>query len=170
MRASLAAIQLRSRSGKRQSGFSLIELLIVIAVLLIIAAIAIPNFVRSKMRANESAAVQNLRIITTANVVYLTTYGIGFVDGLPKLGGNLVIVDANSAGLIDSVLASGQKTVYKFTYTVLTRDPSNHPTAYSLTAEPTTPGGTGDRYFYTDQTAIIRFNTGTAAVATDTPI
>jgi prepilin-type N-terminal cleavage/methylation domain-containing protein len=169
MRTNLARLQLR-RIGKRQGGFSLIELLIVIAVLLIIAAIAIPNFIRSKMRANESAAVQNLRTITTANVVYLTTYGIGFAEDLTKLGGNLVIVDANNAGLIDSVLASGTKSGYIYTYTVLARDPASRPVSYSVTAEPTSIGVTGDRYFYTDQTAIIRFSTTAMATASDTPI
>ena len=154
----------------KEGGFSLIELLIVVAVLLIIAAIAIPNFVRSKMRANESAAVQNMRIITTANVVYLTTYGIGFAEDLTKLGGNLVIVDSNNAGLIDSVLASGTKSGYIYTYTVLVRDPASHPVSYSVTATPTTIGVTGDRYFYTDQTAIIRQSTTGTAGPTDAPI
>ncbi len=68
-------------SGKTNggnAGFSLIELLVVVAVILIIAAIAIPNFIRSRMRANESAAAQDARTITTAEVIYSTTYGIGF--------------------------------------------------------------------------------------------
>src|ERR1700688_2206882 len=103
---------------KNGAGFSLIELLIVVAVILVIAAIAIPNFIRSKMRANEAAAVQNLRTITTANTVYLTTYGLGFASNLPHLGGNAVIVDSTAAGLIDSVLSSGIKAGYSFTYVV----------------------------------------------------
>src|SRR6267154_5145843 len=103
----------------RQKGFSLIELLVVVAVILIVAAIAIPNFIRSKMRANEAAAVQNSRNITTAEVVYSTTYGIGFSIDLPTLSGNGVIVDQNSAGLIDTVLAAGTKSGYVFTYTIL---------------------------------------------------
>ena len=74
------------RRTEKQRGFSLIELLIVVAVILIIAAIAIPNFIRSRMRANETAAVQNLRNITTANTVYLITYGVGFADSLAQLG------------------------------------------------------------------------------------
>ncbi len=59
-------------------GFSLIELLIVVAVILVIAAIAIPNFIRSKMRANEASAVANIRNITTGEVIYSTTYNIGY--------------------------------------------------------------------------------------------
>ncbi len=163
-------IPIRSTRSKTQHGFSLVELLIVVAVILIIAAIAIPNFIRSKMRANESAAVQNLRNITTANTVYLTTYGIGFSTNLAKLGGNAVIVDSNNAGLIDSVLSSGVKNGYTFTYTVTATAPNGDPVAYSVTADPTNVGVTGERRFYTDQTAIIRFSTTGSATATDTPI
>src|SRR6202521_4067344 len=82
-------------------GFSLIELLIVVAVILIIAAIAIPNYMKSKMRANEASAVQNLRNITTAELVYSTTYSIDFSDGLAKLSGSSITPDQDNAGLID---------------------------------------------------------------------
>ncbi len=158
------------KSLKEQDGFSLIELLIVVAVILVIMAIAIPNFVRSRLRANESAAVQNLRMITTANTVYLTTYGIGYADGLPSLGGEPVIPDSTQAGLIDSILSAGVKTGYVYTYSVVTRDPANHVVAYTLTAEPTTFGSTGERYFFTNQTAIIHFSTTGSATASDPPI
>src|SRR5712692_9553686 len=109
----------RKRSSRGARGFSLIELLIVVAVILIIAGVAIPNFIRSKMRANEAAAVSNLRNISTAEVSYSTTYGIGCSSNLAKLGpppGGSVFVDANNAGLIDDVLATGVKTGYVFTY------------------------------------------------------
>ena len=153
----------RELRREKQRGFSLIELLIVVAVILIVAAIAIPNFVRTKMRANESAAVQNLRNITTANTVYLTTYGIGFADSLAKLGGNAVLVDSTAAGLIDSVLSSGVKSGYSFTYAVSATDPSGQVVGYSVTAEPTNVGATGQTSFFTDQSCIIRQNsTGTA--------
>jgi prepilin-type N-terminal cleavage/methylation domain-containing protein len=158
------------RRTTRDSGFSLVELLIVVSVILIIAAIAIPNFIRSKMRANESGAVANLRNITTANVAYLTTYGIGYASGLPKLSGNNVIVDANAAGLIDEVLAAGNKSGYSYGYSVATVDSQGHVVAYTLTAEPLNFGTTGEKYFYTDQTAIIRFNTAAPATVTDPAI
>ena len=154
----------------RQRGFSLIELLIVVAVILIIAAIAIPNFIRSKMRANEAAAVQNLRTVTTANVIYLTTYGHGFSSSLPHLGGNAVIVDSTAAGLIDSVLSSGIKSGYSFSYAVTATDSTGAVVGYSVNAQPLNVGATGVNFFYTDQTAIIRVNSTAAAGPSDSPI
>jgi len=162
----------QSKSGKTKTsqGFSLIELLVVVAVILIVAAIAIPNFIRSKMRANEAAAVANLRNITTAEIVYSTTYGIGFSDNLAKLGGTLLLVDQNNAGLIDSVLASGSKTGYTFTYSILSQDAAGHVVAFAVTADPTLAGKSGDRHFYADQSAVIRHNETTTATAGDSPI
>lgn len=155
---------------KTERGFSLIELLIVVSVILIIAAIAIPNFIRSRMRANEAAAVQNMRSIATANTIYITTYGIGFSTNLTKLGGDLVIVDANNAGLIDSVLATGSKSGYSYGYTVTATDAAGNPVGYSLNANPLTVGTTGENYFYTDQSAIVRHNTTGAAGPSDPAI
>src|SRR5690348_11570015 len=100
----------RSKRSKGSAGFTLIELLIVVAVILVIAGIAIPNFIRSKMRANEAGAVANLRTITTASVVYNTTYGTGFAPSLAALGGDPPTPSASQAGLIDSVLSSGVKS------------------------------------------------------------
>jgi type IV pilus assembly protein PilA len=154
------------KSERSNAGFSLIELLIVVAVILIIAAIAIPNFIRSKMMANEAAAVQNSRNITTAEVVYSTTYGIGFSPNLTSLTGSSAVVDQNNAGLIDSVLAAGAKSGYSFTYSVLTQDALGHVTGYSLNADPLTTS-TGTRHFYTDQTSVIRANETTTAGPSD---
>jgi len=159
-----------SRTNKRSAGFTLIELLIVVAVILIIAGTAIPNFIRSKMRANEAGAVANLRTITTASVVYNTTYGVGFAPTLAALGGNAATPSSSQAGLIDSVLSVGVKSGYVFTYAVLATDVNGNAQAYSIIADPVTPGTTGDRHFYTDQSAVIRQNLTTSAGPSDPPI
>ena len=159
-----------SRKSKRSAGFTLIELLIVVAVIMVIAGIAIPNFIRSKMRANEAGAVSNLRTITTASVVYTTTYGSGFASSLATLGGNPATPSASQAGLIDLVLSSGVKSGFIYTYTVLATDANGNAQAFSVTADPITPGTTGDRHFYTDQSAVIRQNLTTTAGPSDPPI
>jgi len=159
-----------ARRSKRSAGFTLIELLIVVAVIMVIAGIAIPNFIRSKMRANEAGSVANLRTITTASVVYNTTYGVGFAPSLAALGGNPANPSATQAGLIDSVLSSGVKSGYLFTYTVTATDASGNAQAYAANADPITPGTTGDRHFYTDQSAVIRQNLTATAGPSDPPI
>ncbi len=151
-------------------GFSLIELLIVVAVILIIAAIAIPNFIQSKERANEAAAAQNLRTVTTANVIYSTTYQIGYSLTLSDLGGNGATVSQTSAELIDPVLSSGQKTGYQYSYAVLTTDSYGNPTGYSMNADPLVQSYTGTRHFYADQTGVIRENDTAPAGPSDNPI
>ncbi len=159
-----------SKQSSRSKGFSLIELLVVVAVILIIAAIAIPNYLSSKMRANEASAVQNMRNISTANALYSTTYGISFSPDLPSLSGTAAIPSSSSAELIDTVLASGVKSGYSFSYTAVTTDSLGHVVDYALTANPLVPGNTGQRYFYTDQTYVIRSNLTTTAGPSDPAI
>jgi prepilin-type N-terminal cleavage/methylation domain-containing protein len=154
---------------RTQTGFSLIELLIVVAIILILAAIAIPNFLASRMSANESSAVQETRAITTAEVVYNTQYQIGYSALLVHLGDNGPITSTN-AGLIDSILASGTKSGYSFTYVPLNVDAAGHFQSYTLNGNPMNPGYSGRKYFYTDQTAIMRFNLLGAATGADPPI
>jgi type IV pilus assembly protein PilA len=160
----------KATSSASARGFSLIELLVVVAVILIIAAIAIPNFIQSKERANESTAVQNLRTITTANVIYSTTYGIGYSATLTNLGGNGTTIGQTNAELIDSVLSTGQKNGYNYTYAQLATDASGNITSYSVNADPVAPNFTGTLHFYTDQSALIRENNSATAGPTDTPI
>ena len=155
-------------ANQSSRGFSLIELLIVVAIILIIAAIAVPNFLRSKMAANESSAVANLRNIDTAEVVYGTTYGVGYSPTLAALGGQPTVPDASQAGLIDSVLSAGTKSGYVFgTFAVTSSDASGNVLGYSVNADPKLVGTTGTRHFYSDQTAIIRQNTTAVAGAGD---
>lgn len=154
---------------KRQAGFSLIELLIALAIILIVAAIAIPNFMRSRMAANEAAAVQNMRDITTGQVVYSTTYGIGFSGTLGNLGGTGPAT-ATSAGLIDDILATGTKSGFIYTYVPTNPDPKGNPQGFALNANPQNFGATGQRYFFTDQSGVIRQSLVAPAKPSDNPI
>jgi prepilin-type N-terminal cleavage/methylation domain-containing protein len=154
---------------RKQAGFSLIELLIVIAIILVIAAIAIPNLMASRMAANESSAVQETRAITTAEVVYTTQYNIGYSAQLTNLGEGAVI-NSTTAGLIDSVLAAGVKTGYSFVYAPLNQDTAGHYQGFTLNANPLQPGGSGRKYFFTDQTGVIRFSLTAPAIAADPAI
>jgi type II secretory pathway pseudopilin PulG len=142
----------------------------VVAVILILAAIAIPNFIQSKMRTNESAAGQSLRTLTTAEALYSTSYGIGYSPDLPSLGGSGATPGPTNAELVDAVLSSGIKSGYTFNYTALTTDALGNVTSYSVNANPTAPGYTGMRYFYADQTGVIRGNFSAPAGPTDNPL
>src|SRR5580704_11613299 len=104
---------------RKQKGFSLIELLIVVAIILIIAAIAIPNLLRARIAANESSAVASIRTLNTAQISYNSAYPtIGFAAGLGALAGTTCTPPTSaSACLIDTQLASGTKSGYSFAMT-----------------------------------------------------
>ena len=152
----------------REKGFSLIELLVVVAIIMVIVAIAIPNLLRTRMTANETSAVGSLSALNTACITYLTIYG-GYPPSLASLGPGSAAT-STSADLIDSVLSSGTKGGYNFTYSAGPRDASGRVNVYSVTAEPSSPGSTGQKSFYTDQSAVIRSNTSGPADVTSTPI
>ncbi len=162
-------------------GFSLIELLIVVAIILIIAAIAIPNLINARMTANEASAAQSLRSLNTAEVTYAATYNSGFTDNLSRLGKPASgLPDMNNADLVDPVLAGRSsggssnafaKGGYAFTYTPTGSNTSYGFIAqYQITAEPQARGSSGRRSFYTDETAVIRANSTASAAASDSPI
>lgn len=155
---------------RNEKGFSLIELLIVVAVILIIAAIAIPNFMRSRMRANEASAVASLRVIHSASESYATTYSnLGYPPNLVNLGGaNPCTPVPAQACLLDNTLTSGTKEGYIFVWTGDGLIPSFH---FTLTATPQSPGSSGQNMYCTDETGIIRFDpTGAGCTNISLPI
>jgi type IV pilus assembly protein PilA len=154
-----------------------------VPIILIIAAIAIPNLLRARMAANEASAVGSLRTINTAAISYSATYPNGFPPSLDSLGGSGAAT-CDHAELIDATLASGQKSGYVFSYGLVSQTrlaPRVSPgaaqagcseaggTAYAASADPVTRGVTGQRSFYTDQTGIIRFDPNGAATADSPP-
>ena len=156
---------------RRQKGFSLIELLIVVTIILIISAIAIPNLMRSKMSANEAAAIGALKTLTESAVMYSNSYG-GFPHSIANLGpsGGGPGTSSTAADLIDSGLATGVKSGYRFTFSVTGSDTAGNVVSYAVTAVPVTPGSTGQRSFYTDQSGTIRVSPSGTADSSSPPI
>ncbi len=162
---------------KKQKGFSLIELLIVVAIILIIAAIAIPNLMRSRMAANESSAVGSVRTINTSMVAYAAAFpDSGYAAALTNLGGAVggclpgTVATIASACLIDPTLSAGAKSGYLFA-AAGGNAVNGVNTTYTVTALPGTVGQTGNRGFYSDQSGVIRYSlTGTAPTTASSPL
>lgn len=139
---------------RRQSGFSLIELLIVIAIILIILGIALPKLSKARMYAQEMAAISTIaRAIHPAEAQYFSQYG-KYAVSLQELGPPTSGAPNPSASdLVPGDLSKGEKGGYKYTLAAT-------PTGYSITAVPTAFGTTGSRTFYSDQSMTIRENFG----------
>ena len=139
-----------SRARGRR-GFSLIELLIVVAIILILAAIAAPKLNQNRMHAQETAAVREIQTIHTAQTQYYSQFG-RYATTLPELGPPAGGQEGPSAAnLIPGELAKGQKSGYKYTL-------AGGPSGYTISAVPETFGNTGRRTFYSDQSLVIRQN------------
>jgi prepilin-type N-terminal cleavage/methylation domain-containing protein len=156
---------------RKQKGFSLIELLIVVAIILIIAAIAIPNLLRSRIAANEASAVGSMRTINTAEITFASTYpSIGYATTLSWLAGSSCTAPTSTAAcLIDATLgaattAAAGKSGYFFTLG------TSSSLGYTLLGTPSNIGSTGIKQFYTDGTAVIHYNIGGAGSASTAAI
>ncbi|HWC18166.1 MAG TPA: prepilin-type N-terminal cleavage/methylation domain-containing protein [Terriglobales bacterium] len=168
---------------KKQKGFSLIELLIVVAIILIIAAIAIPNLMRAKMAANEASAVGSVRTIITGEVTYnsanwnVNGVPIGYSQALADLGsgGNAgcPAPSPTSTCYIDDVLAAqATKSGYQFTYAPVKGqgNAANVNVSFTVNANPSSPGQTGVRFFFGDDSGVVRQNPKQKAAVTDPAI
>ena len=160
---------------KKDSGFTLIELMIVVAIIAIIAAIAIPNLLRSRMSANEAGAAGAMRTLSTGEVAFQTA---AFVDadndGVGDYGTLAQLADPDGAGatppFIDNVLGGGNKHGYVFTATITNGSPTQVP-AYTITAAPASAGRTGYRQYFCDESGVIRFTAdGSAATVASPPL
>jgi type IV pilus assembly protein PilA len=162
-------------------GFSLIELLIVVAIILIVAAIAIPDLLKSKNAANQASAVGSLKIIISAETSYNSTYTLGYSSTLAQLDGNANPPTSASAGLLDNILGSGTKSGYNFYYVPCVNPglPNNGSLApgvcignidiFQISANPINGAANGN-YYYTDTSGVIRQNNTAPAGPADTPI
>jgi len=155
----------------RQRGFSLIELLVVVAIILIIAAIAIPNFLRAKISANESSAVSSVHAIDTAEITYSSEFfTVGYSAQLADLGpggtSGTCPGTATASCFIDNALATGTKSGYSFTY--VQNAASTPSVGFTINADPVVQDVTGGKGFYSDQSNIIRYqNPGPATINSD---
>lgn len=139
-----------------RKGFTLVEIMIVVAIIALLAAIAIPNLLRARLNANESAALAAIQTVVSGSTSYR---GVN-----PTYAANLAALSGSVPPYIDSVLGAGTKQGYTFTLTGSTN-------TFTVTAAPVTPGTTGSRNFFADESGVIRYTAqGSTAAATSPPV
>lgn len=158
--------------GMALAGLILGYLTVAALPILIIAAIAIPNLLRSRIAANEASAVGSIRTINTAEVTYASMYSkAGFSSSLEALGGATPCnASSTNACLIDQVLASGMKSGYSFTYEAQDTDGDHVMDTYTVQAVPIKPGNTGMRSFCSDESGVIRSTTSETCTKESAPL
>jgi type IV pilus assembly protein PilA len=146
-----------------RKGFTLVEIMIVVAIIMLLAAIAVPNLLRARLASNEAAAIAALKALSTAAQTYRATHR-GYPEELSGL------VDGVPPPYIDSGLASGKKQGYEFTFAGTDDDGSGNLQGFAATAVPVAVGTTGNRRFFIDTSGVIRFNPTEDATSADDPI
>jgi type IV pilus assembly protein PilA len=172
--AILETIRARTDRRRRIGGFSLIELMIVVAIILIIAALAIPNFLQAKIQANQASAASTVRTINTASVQYSSSWSNGFPPSLTALGTVGASPSCSSAMVLDGSITNppNQKSGYTFSYTpqgpAITNPPAGCTAGYSsylITAMPNNIY-TGTQSYCSDESFVLHYSTTGAAIAT----
>jgi prepilin-type N-terminal cleavage/methylation domain-containing protein len=158
--------------NNRRRGFTLIELILVVAIIMVIATLAIPKFLRARIQANEAGAVAALRSISTSVLAFESTYQTGFPPNLSNLGPPpaATLPSAAAADLIDALLAGGSRSGYNLSYVAADTDGDGKNDRYTVNANPASPGSSGSKYFFLNQTSVIRFSISGPAGPNDLPI
>jgi type IV pilus assembly protein PilA len=173
--ATLETIRDRDGASTREQGFSLIELMIVVAIILIIAAMAIPNFLQAKISANQASAASTVRTINTATIAYASAWTNGYPPTFVSLGSSGGMATCNSAALVDNTIAGApnQKAGYTFSYqpqgAAITSPPSGCAAGFSQYLVTATPNNvfTGTQSFCSDEGLVLHYSSVGATVATE---
>lgn len=150
--------KMRARCRHRQEGFTLVEIMIVVAIITLLAVLIYPNFLRAKLQSNETVAVESIRVLGTA------LEGYRAAQTPPDYPDDLIVLSDEIPPYVDSILTSGIRQGYSFTYTRLDE------AQFTLNADPITPNVTGERGFYLDETGVVRVSPSGSADESDPPL